>query len=85
MEAICLHDILKDIASRDSDLMYAATSKPPFPGPPTAREHVTSRDVDEWGDHTHETPSLLFFARREERAARELSELLTRKFREYFP
>jgi hypothetical protein len=60
-------------------MKYAAARTLPFQGRP--------KDVDEWGTAhpSHETPSLLFFAKREERAARELSELLTKKFREYFP
>jgi hypothetical protein len=44
--------------------------------------------VDDWLP-SHETPSLFFFAEQEERTERlareELSDLLTRKFREFFP
>jgi len=65
----------KDIASMDSDTMiYAAAAR---------------QDVDEWKT-PHETPSLLFFTRMEEKKnspeyQKELSDLLTRKFREFFP
>jgi len=79
MGAICLHDILKDIASNDSDSMTrVATAARTEPG------------VDEWKPTQagHETPSLLSFTRREESVEEthgDISELLTRKFREFFP
>ena len=46
-----------------------------------------NQGVNEWESarESHETPSLLFFAKMEERQKRELSENLTRKFREFFP
>ncbi len=81
----------------DSDEMNAAAASPqgvmatmPVMGP-------RGKGVNDWMAHsredterTHETPSLLHFAMMEERRQspeyqRELSDLLTRKFREYFP
>lgn len=57
--------------------------------PPAFPAAQLEQDVDEWRPN-HETPSLLFFAAAEERKAspefqRELSDRLTRKFREFFP
>jgi hypothetical protein len=40
--------------------------------------------VDEWRAR-QETPSLLSFTNREKPSPEEISELLTRKFREFFP
>jgi hypothetical protein len=94
MEAICLQDILKDIASPDGDSMeHAAASKSPSLPASTETWKADNghglQDVNDWPP-TQETPSLLFFTRMEERKQtpeyqRELSELLTRKFREFFP
>ena len=73
MEAICLQDILKDIASYDCDSMtrHAAAAKMEPP-------------VDEWKT-LHETPSLLFFTEKEEEAQEKiLVDFLNKKFREVF-
>ena len=58
---------------------------------PMLQTATTNQDAHEWPDHPgHEASTLLFFTRMEERKAspeyqRELSELLTRRFREFFP
>jgi len=56
-----------------------------LPNPAPSRDwKAGNQGVDDWMP-THETPSLLFFAEMEERNQRELSDHLTRKFREFFP